>query len=354
MLKVILGIILVLLLIPVSSIHAQNYDKPSTLSVKLTSDAPFAYFDSEGFLIVVGEVVNNEKSPVSNVRIKVNFYEQSNTQPSEVVRGGTILEVIPPLGKSPYMIKSSNADPKLTQISVSLEGYDSSQSKEIGLSITPGDVIVDSAFRFSGTIKNSGGADSGEGKVYVAFYDVFDPPRLVGILNATIPNIPDGQTATFSFNALPNDRASTMAVFSESEIFQSNIVKLDVPPQELITKLATISNVSITDENGANLPKATVGKPINIQSDAWIQYSGDQTSSEHPYVLYAQVKQSGEKPYVEYIGFAEGKFTGAEKEFPKISWTPEHSGIYYIETFLWDDNGVPMAEPGPILLVVVS
>lgn len=351
--KIILGLVLALLL-PVSGINAQNYDKPPTLSVQLTSDSPFVYRDADGFLVVVGEVINNEKSPVSNVRIKVNFYEQSSSQPTEVVRGGTILNVVPPLGKSPYVIKSSNADPNLTQVSVSMEGFDSSPSKEIGLQVIPGNVIVDSSFRFSGIIKNIGGADSGEANVYVAFYDVFDPPRLVGISSYTIKNIPDNGEESFNFNEPPNSRAATFSVFSESQIFQSNMIKMDVPPQELITRLVTISSVSITSEDGSNMPQASVGKPVNIQGETWIQYSADQSSQEHPFVLYAQVKQSGEKPYVEYIGYVEGKFIGAEKQFPKIQWTPAHSGVYYIETFLWDDKGVPMAEPGPILLVVVS
>lgn len=354
MIKVILGLLLVLLLVPVPGISAQNYDTPQTLKVQLTSDSPFVYRDSDGFLVAIGEVVNNEKTPVSNVRIKVNFYEQSSSKPSEVVRGGTILDVIPPLGKSPYMIKSSNADPKLTQVSVAMEGFDSSQSKEIGLQIIPGDVIVDSLFRFSGIIKNIGGADSRDTTVYLAFYDRFDPPRLVGISSTSIQNITNNGQVTFSFKEQPNQRATTFSVFSESQIFQSNIVKMDVPPQELITKLVTISNVSITDENGTNLPQAYVGKSVNIQSEAWIQYSADQISSEHPYTYYVQVKQSGEKPYVEFIGFSEGKFIETEKQSPKIQWTPEHSGVYYVETFLWDDKGVPMAEPGPILLVVVS
>lgn len=352
--KIILAILLSLLLIPVSSIFAQNYDKPPTLAVKLTSDAPFAYRDSDGFLVVLGEVTNTANVPVSNVTIRVDFYDDSNSQPIEVVRGGPTLEVIPANGSSTYMIKSSDTDANLTRVGVAIEGFDSSQLKAKGLDVIPGDVVVDSSFRFSGTIKNIGGANSGDTKVYVALYDVFDPPRLVGLYSTSIPSIPIDGEGKFSFDEPVNSRAVTFSVFSESQIFQSNIKKLDMPPQNLITRLATINSVSITDENGQTLPSATVGTPVNIQSDAWIQYSADQQSSEHPYVFYAQIKQSGEQSYVEYIGLVEGKFVGADKQFPKISWTPEHSGVFYIETYLWDDQDVPMSEPGPILLVVVN
>lgn len=354
MLKTIVGLILILILIPISGISAQNIDKPQTLAVKLTSDSPFVYRDSDGFLVVIGEVTSSEKSPVSNIRIRVNFYEQSSSQPSEVVRGGTVLEVIPPLGTSPYVIKSQTANPKLTQITVAVEGFDSSPPKTSGLQIVPGNIGLDSSFRFSGTIKNVGGADSGNVKVYVAFYDVFSPTRLVGISSTTLTNIPTNGEAQFKFDEPPNERAVSFSVFSESPVFQSNIVKMAMPQSNLITRLVTLDNVSILDESGSSIPQAHVGVPISIQTEAWIQYSSDQKSSEHQYLFYAQVVQSGTKPFVEYIGMTEGKFIGAEKQFPQVKWTPEHEGVYYVETFLWDDVGVPMAEPGPILLVVVN
>ena len=77
-------------------------------------------------------------------------------------------------------------------------------------------------------------------------------------------------------------------------------------------------------------------------------------SEKTDYNFYAQVKQSGEIPFVEFLGITNGTFTGTQQEFPSVEWTPEKPGIFFIETYVWDRVGVPLADPGPVLIVVVS
>ena len=94
--RIFLSLFLILMLFPISSGFAQKSDTLSTLSVVLTSEVPFVYHDDEGYTVVVGNVENkNEITSVSNVRLVVNFYDETGFEPLETVRGSTILEVIP-------------------------------------------------------------------------------------------------------------------------------------------------------------------------------------------------------------------------------------------------------------------
>ena len=123
--KVILSVFLALLLIPFSQAFSQEFsDTPSTLSVSLTSETPYLYNDADGHTVVVGMVANNNSlTPVTNVRIQVNFFDDFGTSPIEVIEGKSILEVIPPNGQSPYVIKSHSTNPEITHASVFLFGF---------------------------------------------------------------------------------------------------------------------------------------------------------------------------------------------------------------------------------------
>ena len=104
--KIILSIFLILMLFPITSSFAQKTDTLPTLSVVLTSNTPFVYYDEQGYTVVVGEVKNTNKlTSVTDVRIRVIFYDDTNPEPLEIVEGKSALQVIPPLGTSPYIIK---------------------------------------------------------------------------------------------------------------------------------------------------------------------------------------------------------------------------------------------------------
>jgi hypothetical protein len=59
-------------------------------------------------------------------------------------------------------------------------------------------------------------------------------------------------------------------------------------------------------------------------------------------------------PTVEFLEKSDGRFIGTGSQSISIDWIPENSGIFFIETFVWDRNNVPIADKGPIVLLVVN
>ena len=353
--KIILSIFLILTLFPISSgFSAEVTDNPPTLSVVLTSDSPFVYKDDEGYTVVVGAVENtNNLTSVTDVRVRVNFYNDVSPEPLEIIEGETILEVIPPLGKSPYMIRTNSSNPDITQASVSLGGFHTSPSKSKELSVELSNIVLDDTLHFSGVLKN-GAAPINNTNVYLAFYDNFDPPRIIGISTIPLGNVESNEIMNFSFNEQIQTRSVGFLLFSESNVFYSDSVDVKIPESEITTRLVTISNVSVLDSQGKALSEIKVGSTVKIQSESWIQFSADQKSDETPYTYYVQIKQSGKTPFVEFIGKYDGRYIGAGSQLQSLDWIPENDGLFFIETFVWDRNNVPIADQGPIVLVVVK
>ncbi len=350
--KIFLCAFLILMLFPISSGFSQKSDTPSTLSVALTSDSPFVYKDKEGYTIVIGNVENrSELTSVTNVQLIANFYDETGNEPLETVLGGTILEVIPELGTSPYVIQSESANPNITHVSIVLKEFSPSPSKSQQLVVESTDILLDENLRVSGILTN-GGSPITDTFVYLAFYDAFIPPRLIGISSTQIGDVEANEKVDFYFNEEIDQRAISFQIFAQSNVFYSNFVDEKIPQQ--ITKLVTISGVSLIDSQGNKLSEITVGSTVNIQSKALIHFSIDQKSNETPYTYYAQVKQSGEKPYVEFIGKFDGRFIGTGSQSISIDWIPENSGLFFIETYVWDRNNIPIADKGPIVLIVVN
>ncbi len=350
--KLFLCAFLILMLFPISSGFSQKSDTLSTLSVALTSDSPFVYKDKEGYTIVVGNVENrSELTSVTNVQLRANFYDETGTEPLETVLGGTILEVITESGTSPYIIKSNSPNPNITHVSIVLEGFSPSSSKSQQLVVESTGIFLDENLTISGVLTN-GGSPITDTFVHLAFYDAFIPPRLIGISSTQIGDVEANEKVDFYFTEEIDQRAVSFQIFAQSNVFYSNLVDEKIPQQ--ITKLVTISRVILIDSEGNNLSKITVGSTVNIQSNALIQFSIDQNSNETPYTYYAQVKQSGEKPYVEFLGKFDGRFIGTGSQPISIDWIPENSGIFFIETFVWDRNNIPIADKGPIVLIVVN
>lgn len=350
--KIFLSLFLILMLFPISSSFSQKSDTLSTLSVVLTSEAPFVYQDDEGYTIVVGNVENkNEITSVTNVQLVVNFYDETGFEPLETVRSSTILEVIPESGTSPYMIKSSSPNPNITQVSIFLEGFSPSSSKSQQLEVESSSVVLDEKLKISGVLTN-GGSPITNTTVHIAFYDSFIPPRLVGVSTIPIGDIAANEKVDFYFNEEIDSRAVNFQIFAQSDVFYSNFINENVPEQ--LTRLVTISNTSLKDTEGNRLAEINVGSTVNIHSDVWVQFSSDPTTNETPYRYYVQVKESGDKPYVEFLGKFDGRFIGTGSQSIAIDWIPENSGVYFIETFVWDRSNIPIAQKGPIVLIVVN
>lgn len=350
--KIFLILFLVLILFPISSGFSQKSDTLSTLAVQLTSNTPFVYKDDQGYTVVVGNVENkNEITSVTNVQLIVNFYDETGTEPLETIRGSTILDVIPELGTSPYMIKSSSPNPNITQISIFLEGFSPASSKSQQLTVETKSVLLDENLKLSGVLTN-GGSPITDTSVYIAFYDSFIPPRLVGVSTIPIGDVEANENVDFYFDEKIDRRAVSFQVFAQSNVFYSNFLEGKIPEQ--LTRSVTFSETSIKDPQGDRLAEVDVGSTVNIESNVWVQFATEPSSNETPYRYYVQVKQSGDKPYVEFLGKSDGRFMGTGSQSISVDWIPENSGVYFIETFVWDRDNIPIAQKGPVVVVVVN
>lgn len=359
MMKGILCTFLILLLVPFSqAFSAEVTDNPSTLKVSLKNESQFVYQDAEGYTVVVGLAENkNPLTSMTNVKIQVNFYDDYDSSPLEVVQGYTTLEVIAPNGMSPYSIRSQTPNPNITQASVSLLGFDSSEAKQKGLTVYSTSVFLDNSFRFSGVLQN-GGAPNSDTDVYLAFYDGFEPSRFLGVYTIELGDVEPNTEVSFEFDKVIDSRAVGFFLFAESNIFSSDLVDIKIPPSQKSDKLVTIADVYVVDSSGNKLSELIVGSPVNIKSETWIQFAGEQKSNETAYSYYVQIKESSENrggvPTVEFVGKFDGRFIGNGVETQTIDWIPEKTGLFFIETFVWDRNNVPIADQGPFVLIVVN
>jgi len=357
--KLILGIFLILFLIPFSQSFSQSFsqeysDNAPTLSVTLQNDTPFIYQDSEGYTVVVGAVENHDsQTSVNNIVIRVNFFDDFDSNPLEVVSGNTTLQVIPPNGQSPFAIRSPTPNPDITQASVSLLGFDSSEEKQKEIIVYSSDIILDSSFRFSGVLQN-GGAPNSNTNVYLAFYDGFEPPRTLSVSTIELGDVESNSEIKFDLVDEINSKAVGFLLFAESDVFYSDFVDVKIPAKQSISKLVSISGVTVKDTEGITLSEIILGSTVIIESKTVVQFSEDQGTDETPYTYYIQIKESGKSPTVEYIGKYDGRFIGTGTQYQTIDWVPEKSGLFFIETFVWDRNNIPIAEQGPFILIHVK
>jgi len=351
--KLILGIFLFLFLIPASQSFSQLND--STLSIALPENRQSVYLDSDGFAKAVGLAENlNSLSSISNVQIQVRFFEEFNSEPVEIVLGSTILEVIPPNGISPYEISSKISNTNITKASVSLITFDSSPDKDLELIVYSSGITFDSTLNFSGVLQN-GGAPISNATVYLAYYDdSFDPPPILGVTTLHLGELDLNTDISFEVNETINSFSKGFFLFADSDIFYSDFVDIKIPPQQSISKLVSISGVTVKDTDGIALSEIILGSTVNIESKTVIQFSKDQSTDETPYTYYIQIKESGKSPTVEYIGKYDGRFIGTEIQYQTIDWVPEKSGLFFIETFVWDRNNIPISEQGPFILIYVK
>ena len=355
--KTLLALFLAFSLFPFSNSFSQEFiDEPdSDFGIVLTSFTPYNYKDEDGTTVIIGEVENKKTFPVTGIKVWAGFYDNISEQPLETAVGTTILDVIPPLSKSPYLIRSPSPNAAITSVSVNLLGFNSSPAKQQLLNLEPGTLKIDERMILSGTITNNGEQISVDTKVHLISYDTFVPPRILGIETMVIEDdMEGGATANFEFDAPHDSRAVAFKLVAESNNYQSEFFDITDISVDILTKLVTISDVSINDSEGNRLSDIQVGSPVNIQSKIWIQFSAEQETDEQPYIYYVQIKQSGKKAYVEFIGKAEGAFETGGTRIPVVEWTPEREGLYFIETFVWDPNAVPLASKGPISLILVN
>jgi hypothetical protein len=348
---------LVLLLLPLSPIFAQLTETPSTLGVKLTSTSPFSYKDGEGYTVVIGEVENTKTFPVKNVKIWVGFYSGKASGPGgepplETVTASTLLDVVQPKSKSPFIIKSETPNPEISEVTINVLGFNSASAKQQSLAVKPETLLIGDTVILPAKITNGGLAASTDTKIHLIAYDAFNPPRIVGIKTLEVGDIAAKESSGIEFDANVDYRATSFKVVAESKEYQSKFTDVDDVSLDAITRLISINNVEVTDSIGDRVSQIRVGETVHISSDLTIQYSV-LTKQQQPFVYYAQVKEFGEKAPVEFIGVYEGEFDSAEPQTATVQWTPEHEGGFFIETYVWDPDAVPLAAPSKTISIVL-
>jgi len=360
--KTLLAFFLIFSLFPISSSYSQEFiDKEPTLGIVLTSFSPFNYKDDDGRTVILGEVENTKNFPISGVKIWAGFYDNFSENPLETIIGTTILEVIPPFGKSPYMIISENPNSAITSVSVNLLGFNSSPEKKPQLKLQLDTLEIGANLLLSGTITNNGELNSTDTKIQLISYDTFNPPRVLGIATINLENdIAPGGTKTFEFDVKRDSRAVDYKIVGESKDYSTSLLDITDTLLEVLNKLVTINDITVTDSDGNRLPFFTVGSTINIQSELDFQNLSLEESEIQQYVYWIQIKKSEKMDdgvtttFVEFIGSAEGSIESEDIEIPSVGWIPQNDGVYFVETFVWDPKNIPLASQGPLSLILIE
>ena len=336
--SLVISSLLAVMLFSMSFVWAENLPPPSTIQVEVLSS--YSHRANDGTTQVLGEVQNNMGSPINAVTIGITFMDDNSNQ-IEYKTGTTLLQVIPPGGKVPFAISSTKADPSITQTSINLAGFRSASDRPLSLAITPGLLQVSEKLIVSGTITNNGVQKSTNTKLYLVSYDAFSRVVAVGISDPI--DINSGQDSQFSITSDPSSRAKSYAIIAESDNYQSkstpvNSVQLTLP--------VFVSNTTITDLNGTSYSSIPVNAVVKISSTT--KYL---LNSTQPYIYYVQVKQFDGK--TDFIGKYEGVFLGAGDQNTAVTWTPQIAGSYFIETYVWNYDAVPLSPAAPSIHVVL-
>ena len=358
--KAFLAFFLIFALIQISSIYSQEFtDKKPTLGIVLTSFSPFNYKDDNGKTVILGEVENTKNFPISGIKIWAGFYDNFSENPLETIIGTTILEVIPPFGKSPYMIISETPNSAITHVSVTLLGFNSSPEKKSQLKLYLDTLEIGEKLSLSGTITNNGELNSTDTKIQLISYDAFNPPRVLGIATINLENdIAPGDSENFEFDVKRDSRAVDFKIVAESQDYVTSLLDITDISLQVLNKLVTINDITITDSDGNRLSDISVGSAVNIHSELDFQNLSLEESEIQPYVYWIQIKKSVKidgvtKSFVEFIGSAEGSIQSEDIEIPSVGWIPKNDGLYFVETFVWDPKNIPLASKGPISLILV-
>ena len=199
----------------------------------MNSDSNFVYRDSEGYTVVIGLIENNDPlSFLTNVVVQANFYDEFNSNPLEVKEGSTILKVIPPNSKSPFIIRSENPDSNITEVSTKILTFSTSESMKNSLTISIGDVSIEPIINtsnpvytlsFSGILRN-GDTPTSDTTAHLAFYDVFN--RIIQISTIEIGNIDMNELTSLNLTEEINSSSVGFLLFSESDKFYSDLINV--------------------------------------------------------------------------------------------------------------------------------
>ena len=287
--KLLFGIVFILILFPTTQSFSQEYtDTKPTLTVSTNSDSNYIYRDSEGHTIVVGLIENNDPlSFVTNVQVKAYFYDDFSPNPLLVKEGSTILNVIPPNSSSPFLIRSDNPDSNIVDVYTKILTFETAQFMQNSLQISINDVAIEPindmndstyTFSFSGVLRN-GNSQTSETSIYFAFYDVFD--RIIQNYTINIDEMDIDELTSIKLNEEINSSSVGFLIFSESDKFYSDTIKVNLPEPQSRTNFDTTcgsgevnigGNCTSYDISGGHITSATVNTDdnsviINIHAD---------------------------------------------------------------------------------------
>ena len=347
--------------------YAQEYSDNSPTLVAVI-DSEYVFLSDSGYGVMVGMVENRGDSHISDVQIQVRFYDAVTNAPLDVVSDRTLVDVLPPSSRVPFMITSSEPDALITEASARIVSFDSSPAKEQSLEVQIDHVDssqIDhdtNVVTVRGTVKN-GAAPSSGAVVHVAFHDAFEPPRTLYVRTIQLGGTMEpGGTVQFTAAETVSSRAHSMTIHAESDVFVSSasssgeMIRIPTPSNEgemvHVEALATITGVSIRDSDGQTSVRA--GSPANIMTEVHLQLADGAQERETPYSIYVQIKESVLDAPVEFIAKYDGIFVGQGTQRGGVEWVPQRPGLYIAETFVWGANGVPIGNPGPIHLILVN
>ena len=364
--KLIFAIVFILILFPTSQSFSQEYtDTKPTLTVTTNSDANYVYQDSEGYTVVIGVIENNDPlSFVTNVKVQAYFYDEFSSNPLEVKEGKTVLNVIPPLSSSPFIIHSDNPNSNISDVYTKILTFETSEFQKNSLGISINDVSADSVdhssdssltFSFSGILRN-GDSPISDTFVHLAFYDVFH--RIIQVSTIDIGDVEMNALTSIKINEEINSSSIGFLLISESNKFYSDMINVKILFSQSHKNPVIISDVTVRDTLGRIFSEIKKDSTVRIQSQTMVNYENVGKWNETPYTYYVQIKESSSNPesppQIEYIGKYDGKFLGNGIKLQSINWIPESEGLFFIETYIWDENNVPLANPGPFVQILVN
>ena len=313
---------------------------PPTSSIKVEIISTYSYKASDGTTMVLGEVQNNLDSPVNAVTIGITFMDD-NSNTIEYKTGTTLLQVIPPGGKVPFSISSTKSDPSITQIQAKLANFRAASERQELLDISPDSLQISDKLVISGTVMNNGPQKSLNTKFYLISYDPFQRVVSIGISNPI--DVDSGKDSKFNITSDSSSRAKSFMIIADSDNYESKLTPVKNVQMALPVVL---SNTMITDPNGTSYSSIPVNATVKITSNS--RYLLDSPQS---FIYYVQVKQFDGQ--VEFIGKYEGTFLGSEEQMISVNWTPHSSGSYFIETYVWDYDFIPLSSAQPSINVVL-
>ena len=117
--------------------------------------------------------------------------------------------------------------------------------------------------------------------------------------------------------------------------------------------LEPLERAVITDQRLVNLSGNTLGEHILVNQQVQITAKITNAQEENqPFVYIIQIKD--ENDLVVKLGWISGSMTKYQNLSPSLSWTPQETGVYTAEIFVWDSLLQQGALTNPSTLEIIT